>query len=81
MCTPPDCYNHDGDSDGDDDDDDNDDEDDDEGDDEGDDDDDDNGEIASKFTSITCGSIGRPTTQLATSRNSSLQLDHDHGDD
>ena len=67
MCTPPDCYNHDGDSDGDDDDDDN----------HGDDD----GEIASKFTSITCGSIGRPTTQLATSRNSSLQLDHDHGDD
>ena len=70
MCTPPDCYNHDGDSDGDD-----------GGDDDDDNHGDDDGEIASKFTSITCGSIGRPTTQLATSRNSSLQLDHDHGDD
>ena len=34
-----------------------------------------------KFTSITCGSIGCPTTQLATSRNSSLQFisDQHHG--
>ena len=30
--------------------------------------------IARKFTSTTCGSIGWPTTQLATSLNSSLKL-------